>query len=188
MSAHPRSGFAMPSVFSHAVAACALGTAFRNNETTAPVLVLGALCSVVPDIDVISFALGIPYEHVLGHRGLTHSLPFAAAFATILVSLLSTFGTTQRFSALWVYFFLATASHGVLDAMTTGGLGIAFFAPFDSARYWMPWRPILVSPIGASSFFSDRGARVIANELLWVWLPALVFTVLVLPFRRSGTR
>jgi hypothetical protein len=33
--------------------------------------------------------------------------------------------------SVWTYFFLAAASHGLLDAMTDGGLGVAFFAPFD---------------------------------------------------------
>ena len=35
--------------------------------------------------------------------------------------------------ALVTYFFLATASHGVLDAMTNGGLGVAFFADAKTA-------------------------------------------------------
>jgi len=35
---------------------------------------------------------------------------------------------------LFAYLFLATASHGVLDAMTNGGLGVAFFSPFDNRR------------------------------------------------------
>src|SRR5215831_7502105 len=48
--------------------------------------------------------------------------------------------------ALFAYLFLATASHGVLDAMTNGGLGVAFFSPFDTTRYFLPWRPIRVSP------------------------------------------
>src|SRR6267378_8050335 len=47
---------------------------------------------------------------------------------------------------LWRFFFLATASHGLLDAMTNGGLGVAFFAPFCDTRYFLPWQPIVVSP------------------------------------------
>jgi hypothetical protein len=34
--------------------------------------------------------------------------------------------------------FLATAGHGLLDAMTNGGLGLAFFSPFDNHRYFLP--------------------------------------------------
>jgi inner membrane protein len=53
----------------------------------------------------------------------------------------------------------------VLDAMTNGGLGVAFFAPFDTTRYFFPWRPITVSPIGVGSFFTHRGALVVLSEI-----------------------
>jgi inner membrane protein len=90
-------------------------------------------------------------------------------------SLFSCFGKPSPASAgcsLWSYFFLATASHGLLDAMTDGGLGVAFFSPFNNARYFLPWRPIRVSPIGVSRFFTDRGLEVLKSELFWIWLPA----------------
>jgi inner membrane protein len=77
---------------------------------------------------------------------------------------------------LLLFLFLATASHGVLDAMTTGGLGVAFFAPFDAGRYFLPWRPIEVSPLGVGRFLGARGVRVLASEALWVWLPAALLT------------
>jgi inner membrane protein len=71
----------------------------------------------------------------------------------------------------WLGFlFLVAVSHGLLDALTDGGLGVAFFAPFDGRRYFFPWRPIEVSPIGLG-FFSARGARTFLSELQWVWLP-----------------
>jgi inner membrane protein len=54
--------------------------------------------------------------------------------------------------------------------MTTGGLGVAFFSPFSNERYFLPWRPIRVSPLSAG-FFSARGLAVLASELKWVWLP-----------------
>ena len=57
--------------------------------------------------------------------------------------------------------------------MTNGGLGIAFFAPFDNRRYFLPWRPLEVSPIGTYGFFGPRGVAVLKTELVWVWLPCL---------------
>ena len=84
---------------------------------------------------------------------------------------------------LFCYFFVVTASHGILDAMTDGGLGVAFFAPFDDTRYFFPFRPIKVSPIGLS-FFSDRGLDVIGSELLWVWIPGIVIATTVLSLRK----
>jgi inner membrane protein len=84
-------------------------------------------------------------------------------------------------TGLFLYFFLCTVSHGVLDAMTDGGLGVAFFSPFDTTRYFFPVRPVLVSPIGVSEFFSAYGVRILTSEALWIWLPSgvafLVFRV-----------
>jgi inner membrane protein len=84
---------------------------------------------------------------------------------------------------LFFYFFIVTASHGALDAMTDGGLGIAFFAPFDNTRYFFPFRPIKVSPIGLS-FFSARGLDVIWSELLWLCVPAAIIAGAVLFHRK----
>jgi len=42
-----------------------------------------AICSMLPDIDVISFAFGIRYEDMLGHRGFTHSIFFAAMIGAV---------------------------------------------------------------------------------------------------------
>jgi inner membrane protein len=110
---------------------------------------------------------------VLGHRGITHSLAFAAVLAALVVALgFRGPRWTGRRPTLWLLLFLATASHGVLDAMTNGGSGIAFFAPFDDTRYFFPWRPIPVSPISLDRFLSERGLRVLQGEMLWVWLPA----------------
>jgi inner membrane protein len=68
--------------------------------------------------------------------------------------------------------------------LTNGGLGVAFFAPFDVTRYFFPVTPIAVSPIGIDAFFSARGLRVMANEALWIWLPSAAFAVVCLTARR----
>ncbi|WP_460502464.1 metal-dependent hydrolase, partial [Hymenobacter agri] len=70
--------------------------------------------------------------------------------------------------------FLATASHGLLDAMTTGGLGVAFFSPWHLERYFFPLRPIKVSPLSIRGFFGAKGLRVLASEAIWVGLPCLL--------------
>ena len=161
----------MASAFSHAFVALAMGKAVRNKELGLRELFLGALCSVVPDLDVIGFPLGIQYGDLWGHRGLTHSVLFAALLAGILVAVWYRGRPAVAMTRLFLYFFLCTASHGVLDAMTDGGLGVAFFSPFDTTRYFFPVRPVLVSPIGLSEFFSAYGVRVLANEAAWIWLP-----------------
>ena len=71
--------------------------------------------------------------------------------------------------------------------MTNGGLGVAFFSPFDNRRYFLPWRPILVSPIGVTRFFSHRGLAVLKTEIIWIWLPSiLVIAIVMLSRRHSG--
>jgi inner membrane protein len=177
----------MASAFSHAVAALSIGTCFYQPQIPKRVWVAGALCSVLPDIDVVGFSFGVHYGDFWGHRGFTHSLVFAAVLAGIATAERSRHKdlVIGRF-ALFGYLFLATASHGVLDAMTNGGLGVAFFSPFSNHRYFLPWRPIVVSPISVHRFFSGRGYTVLQSELLWIWVPAFVFAAAVLMLRPSA--
>ena len=164
----------MASAFSHAIVALAMGKAFQNKELSWRELSLGAHCSVLPDLDVIGFYFGIQYSDVWGHRGMTHSVVFAALLAGMLVGMWYRSRPAAAMTGLFLYFFLCTASHGVLDAMTNGGLGVAFFSPFDTTRYFFPLRPVLVSPIDVREFFSEYGARILASEAIWIWLPSCV--------------
>lgn len=176
----------MPSVFSHAVAALGIGACFYKPDVPNRVWIAGAICSVLPDLDVVGFRFGIRYGDFWGHRGFTHSIFFAAVLAGLTLVLAFSRGVPglNRF-ALWCFLFLATASHGFLDAMTDGGLGVAFFAPFDNQRYFLPFTPIRVSPIGVGRFFTPRGLAVLRSELLWIWLPAALLIAAVWLFRPS---
>ena len=174
----------MASAFSHAIVALAMGKAFRYKELSWRELFLGALCSVVPDLDVIGFFFGVQYSDLWGHRGLTHSVVFAALLAGGLVALWYRSKPAVTMTGLFLYLFLCTASHGVLDAMTNGGLGVAFFSPFDTTRYFFPVRPVLVSPIGVSEFFSSYGVRILASEAIWIWLPSCVAFVVLRAVQR----
>ena len=60
---------------------------------------------------------------------------------------------------------LLLASHGFLDTMTDGGLGCALLWPFDLTRYFAPWRPIPVSPIGLG-YLSPYGMLVAIFEVV----------------------
>lgn len=159
---------------SHALSAFAGGTLFGFKSWK--ILLLGMVCAMIPDADVLSFNLGIPYGSIYGHRGITHGIPFAALWG-LLMTLTFFFNRKKDWWKIWLFLFLCTASHGVFDAMTTGGKGIAFFAPFSAERYFMPWRVIKVSPIGIERFFSEWGWQVIKSEFLWIGLPSLVMVV-----------
>lgn len=179
----------MASLISHAVAALGVGTLFARLQVPKRVWVIGAMCSMLPDIDVVGFRFAIHYGDFWGHRGFTHSLLFAGVLATLalMAGLPRALPSLSR-GWLWLYFFLATASHGILDAMTNGGLGVAFFSPFDNTRYFFPWHPILVSPISLTRFFSGRGVAVMQSELKWIWIPTGLLAILTLVLRRVFPR
>ncbi|KFA87234.1 metal-dependent hydrolase [Archangium violaceum] len=123
--------------------------------------------AMLPDADVIAFVLRIPYAATWGHRGASHSLLLAAAVAAVVAA-----GTRlARGPAVkaGLLTLAALGSHGLLDAMTTGGLGAALLWPLDDTRYFLPLRPIPVAPIGAG-MLSRRGLYVVLVELL-LFLP-----------------
>lgn len=174
----------MASAFSHMLVALALGRALPRCFMTRSVVWLGMICSIVPDVDVISFSFGIRYGDLWGHRGLTHSLFFAGLLSMGLVALWYRHEPARMRAGLWIYFFLCTASHGGLDAMTDGGLGVAFFSPFDTERYFFTVRPVAVSPIGIGEFFTPDAFRVLASEATWIWLPTLTALLIVRALQR----
>ncbi len=176
----------MASAFGHAFSAIVLGTSFSKHLKSWKFWLIGIVCSILPDADVISFQLGIPYGSFWGHRGFTHSLVFACIVGILVVFIFYRKESSLKNKlALAFYFFICTASHGLLDGLTNGGLGVAFFAPFDNTRYFLPWQPIQVSPIGAESFFGERGIRVIKSELLWIGVPGTMVLVAINLLKRK---
>jgi inner membrane protein len=162
----------MATLISHAAVAIALGQAAPSSfKPTVRKWLVAIFCAMLPDIDVLGFYFGVRYGDFWGHRGFTHSLLFAGFTGLLAATALR---SSKNFLRMAILLSLITASHGMLDAFTDGGLGIAFFSPWDNERYFFPWRPIEVSPIGAQRFFSHRGWDVLQNELIWVLAPAAV--------------
>jgi len=139
---------------------------------------IAAALSVMPDADVLMHAF-VRYSHPFGHRGAFHSLAFYA-----LVTLVACWSGALRPRAWRVAacLFLAMASHSLLDMMTNGGLGIALVWPLSSERWFLPWRPIPVSPLSVSDFFGGWGLRVLRFELP----VSLAIFALAVWFRRRG--
>jgi len=157
-------------MFTHPAIPLALFAGLGKQKITVRLLLIGALFSILPDFDVIAFKFGIPYSSQWGHRGFTHSLFFAVVFSGIFAAILANWMKTSRLVA-FTFLFIAMGSHGVLDMLTDGGLGIAVLWPFDHTRYFFPTQVLKVSPIGMS-FFSEWGLRTIISEFFWIWLPA----------------
>jgi len=168
----------MASAFGHALTAVALGSSFPKKMVGWKFWTLGMICSILPDADVISFHFGIAYESFWGHRGFSHSLLFALIVGVVISFL---FFRRKAFTleglGYVLFFSLCTASHSILDALTNGGLGVAFFSPWDNTRYFFPWRPIAVSPIGIGDFFSEWGKSVLLSELIWIGIPGTIYII-----------
>ncbi len=163
----------MPSPLAHAVFGASLWPLLKTAKAPPRAWVWGAGLAVLPDIDFAGYVMGVPYETIWGHRGITHSVLFAVGLASLL------WWVTQRRADapppfFWLYLVLAALSHGALDALTDGGLGVAFFAPFDATRYFFPFHPILVSPLSLEKLLTMRGVRILLNEIRWVGIPSLL--------------
>lgn len=161
----------MATIFTHPIIAVTLG---RLTGMPPRTISIGCLLSILPDIDFVAFYSQYGDWHAVGHRGFTHSLAFAL-FAGVIAT--RVFTPDRVFTQAWwqavAFFTLCMASHGMIDACTDGGAGIAFFWPLSDARFFFPWNPIQVSPIGLE-FLQWEGVEVLLSEFLWVWIPSLV--------------
>jgi inner membrane protein len=169
----------MASIFGHAVVGFTL-TKLLSPKNAKLLLWLAIGSTILPDIDVLAFSFGILYEHPFGHRGFTHSILFAVIWATVLMYF---FGKQNKI-VWWLVIFLSTISHGVLDAMTSGGRGVGFFIPFDNERFFFPFRKIVVSPIGIGKFFSEWGMKVILSEIKYVLLPCCIILIVLFSIKK----
>lgn len=112
-----------------------------------------SLVSLLPDVDMIARALGAPDNTPWGHRGMTHSLFFAALVGAAAFAI-----TRRRREAL--LFFLVCASHGALDMLDRGALGVEYLWPLSAKNYFWPWR-FLPGPPPGEQWLTAAGARVV---------------------------
>ena len=181
----------MPTIMTHSIVALSAGCIFDRRDVSKRFWVLAIMAAVIPDADVIGYQyLYIPYGHVLGHRGFFHSPCFAALFSLVAVGLC--FRQERILSRRWwlyvLFFFVVGASHGLLDALTNGGRGIALLSPFSNQRYFLPWTPIEVSPLSVRAFLSQRGLAVMKSEILWIWMPVVSIAIFGWVARSLKTR
>jgi len=156
----------------HVAVGLAATRAFRGGRAPAWWAMAGwSALSLLPDADVIGFSFGVHYADPWGHRGATHSLVLALAFGAVIASGARLIEASSRRTALFAVVVLA--SHGLLDTLTDGGRGVALLWPVDLTRYFAPWRPIPVAPIGRA-FLSPSGLSVSLVELA-LFAPFLIY-------------
>jgi inner membrane protein len=180
----------MASAFAHALVAFTAGKTFPATIKTkkfkgTKFFLLGIFCSVIPDADVIMHKW-VEYDSFFGHRGFFHSFFFCFLLAIFLTGAFyrneKTFGKTGWLYI--IYFFLCGASHGLLDMMTSGGLGVAVFSPFYNERFFFNWRPIRVSPMSISHFFTSRAWVILSSEFKWIGIPCFIWLGVILLSRK----
>jgi len=153
-----------------------MGSHRESARSLARVMLAFSALSLAPDLDVIAFRFGIPYSAPWGHRGAAHSILVAlvlASVAALATRLDQPRGQSRKM--LWLLCAAVAVSHGLLDTLTDGGLGIALLWTFSNARYFAPWTPIPVAPIGAR-MLGRNGLRVVLTEAVQ-FSPLLVWAV-----------
>ena len=166
----------MASLLTHPIVPITAAALVGRSVAPLPLLILGVVFALLPDVDSIAFRLGIPYSSPFGHRGFSHSLVAAAVLASLAVPFARALKAHP--TVVFTFLFLAMASHGVLDACTDAGLGVAFFWPWSTERIFFGFRPIEAAPLSARRFLSERGWEVFRSELIWVWAPLLSVALL----------
>jgi inner membrane protein len=161
----------------HIVVGMAAARVYQREQATRWSIVtsmfIWSVLSLLPDADVIGFWFGIRYADPWGHRGATHSIVSSVVLGCVVGLLGPIFGVPRLRTAVCA--ILVLVSHAVLDTLTDGGLGCALFWPFDENRYFAPWEPIPVAPIGRA-YFSKSGFRVAAAEFV-IFFPVLVYAL-----------
>jgi inner membrane protein len=171
----------MPSAFGHLLVPLSLRLGLGARRMGWRLTAFCAASAAAPDLDAIGFVFRVPYGSPWGHRGASHSLAVA-----LLWALLAMLWAKPLQAPRWLVFLLvwiSTTSHTLLDACTNGGKGVALLWPLTNERFFFPFRPILVSPIGAR-FFSARAFDVLGSEICWVGLPSLAVAGAILIARR----
>jgi len=138
--------------------------------------------SFLPDLDLVGRALGRADGSALGHRGAMHSLAFAAAVAVCAAAAGRRRALPARRTALFAFFVVA--SHGALDMLDTGPLGVAYLWPFSSTLFFWPWR-FLPGPPPGEHWLTLAGARAVAVGALYF---APVFLFALRPDAREASR
>ena len=161
----------MPSLLGHAVAGIAITSACSDGRLPRRTWPLAVFCAVAPDLDWFVGLAGLHRGHFLNHRGLAHSLGAALVLAAAV--LLLGYRREWRGSRVWSSLSLAALSHGLLDTCTSGGVGVALFAPFSSTRWACIWQPGWVAPLPLNPEHTSTFLASLGSEAVWIGLPAL---------------
>lgn len=150
-----------------------------DHPRLAPTLAFTALAAFA-DVDVFARQLGALRGSPWLHRGALHSLLVAAAVGIAVALVAGGLGRSRcRMGAMAV---LVAASHGAIDAFTSGGGGVMVLWPASAERFLSPLHLLPASPIALSRFASERGLEVLLHEAI-VFSPVLLYALWPRPAR-----
>ena len=163
----------MPSLVGHVMSVSGIFVLKKDISIISKKLIFFVvLCTILPDIDMIGYKIGVPYDSFFGHRGFTHSLLFAFLIA-LSITIIFFKKETKKSITIFTIFFFSMVLHDLLDMLTTGGLGIMLFTPFYNERLFFPIRFIEVSAINGNILIYWF-KNVLLNEIIFLLLPSLI--------------
>jgi len=119
---------------SQAALGASLSQSFANDRSKQlSALIIGGLAGMAPDLDMVIQSEHDPLLFLEFHRQFTHSLifiPFGALFCSLIFYPFARKKLT--FPQIYLFSFLAYATHGMLDACTS--YGTQLFWPFSDVR------------------------------------------------------
>ena len=125
---------AMDTLTHIALGAC-IGEAFLGKKIGRKAMLWGALAQSAPDVDFIGAFWLNTTENLLGHRGFTHSILFAAAAAALLALIADRVHRPHdiRTRTWFLFFGVEVFGHIFIDAFNNYGVG--WFEPFSHHRF-----------------------------------------------------
>src|SRR5262245_23873045 len=111
-----------------------MGEAFAGRTVGKKAMLWGILAQSIPDIDFISSLWLGTADHLLAHRGFTHSVLFSILLAPCFAFFAEKWHRPHNISyRKWLLFFASLMlSHIFLDAFNN--YGVAWFEPFSQYR------------------------------------------------------
>lgn len=112
----------------------AIGDMVGGRDAGKKGMLWGGVAGLIPDLDILFRPLFRQSEYFLFHRGISHSILFAALLAPVLALIAYRIhcNTKVTYKRWWLVAFLGLITHPLLDIMTVYGTG--FYEPFSNAR------------------------------------------------------